>query len=87
MQASDIALPKNMPVPKLPSMIYTVYIDSKEWQKVAMALEDPEDILILQGLPYVYSESGRVFVFVLTATTEKLQDFRQQEEHYRTLER
>jgi hypothetical protein len=45
------SLPKGLPpVPEEPT-VYIVYITRKQWRKVAKAIRNPEDVLIVEGLP------------------------------------
>lgn len=74
MQATKIpALPKGLPVPPAPTTTYTVYISIKHWRRVAEAISDFEDSLILEGWPHLDSEAKSIAVFVTSATTRKLQ--------------
>src|SRR5918997_91023 len=45
------SLPKGLPAPPTKPTTYTVYISTKQWQKVAEALANPEDVLIAEGIP------------------------------------
>ena len=67
------ALPKGLPAPSPAATNYTVYIASKQWKKVAEAIRDPEDILILEGFPQFDGKTGSIAVFVSNATTRNLQ--------------
>src|ERR687885_63349 len=52
MQASKTpSLPKGLPAPPTTPTAYTVYIAPKQWTKVAAAIHDPEDALIIEGSP------------------------------------
>jgi hypothetical protein len=76
MQATKIpALPKGLPVPPEANTTYTVYIAAKQWRKVAEAIQDAEDILILEGWPHLdlNNQAKSIAVFVTNATTKKLQ--------------
>jgi hypothetical protein len=67
------SLPKGLPVVPATSTNYMVYIASKQWKKVAEAITDPDDALILEGFPFLDSETNSIAVFVSTATTKNLQ--------------
>lgn len=67
------ALPRGLPSPPDASTTYTVYIAGKQWRKVEEAIRDQDDVLILEGFPVLDSQSGTIAVFVLSATTHKLQ--------------
>jgi hypothetical protein len=45
------ALPKGVPTPPEIPMTYIVYMPAKQWNKVAEFLQDPEDVLIIEGFP------------------------------------
>ena len=67
------ALPKGLPTPPAVPTKYTVYIGSKQWKKVAEAIRDPEDTLIIEGFPTMDAEIGSIAVFATNTTTKKLQ--------------
>jgi PHAX RNA-binding domain-containing protein len=67
------SLPKGLPAVPATSTNYVVYIASKQWKKVAEAITDPEDALILEGFPKLDSETNSIAVFVSNATTKHLQ--------------
>jgi molybdopterin-guanine dinucleotide biosynthesis protein len=37
---------------------YSVYITAKQWKKVAEAIADPEDVLIVEGFPMLDAQRG-----------------------------
>ncbi|RRR74466.1 MAG: hypothetical protein EI684_07000 [Candidatus Viridilinea halotolerans] len=66
-------LPKGIPVPKeLPKTTYVVYVAAKQWKKVAEAIKDPEDNLIIEGYQIWDAEYDAIAVYT-TAITTKLQ--------------
>jgi len=67
------ALPKGMPTPPATPTTYTVYISAKQWAKVAQALGNPEDILIVEGTPVYDPTLEGIAVYVTNATTKQLQ--------------
>ncbi|HYU75074.1 MAG TPA: phosphorylated adapter RNA export RNA-binding domain-containing protein [Ktedonobacteraceae bacterium] len=67
------SLPKGLPAVPATSTNYVVYIASKQWKKVAEAITDPDDMLILEGFPLLDSETNSIAVFVSNATTKNLQ--------------
>ncbi|MBF6596564.1 MAG: hypothetical protein IVW51_19260 [Thermaceae bacterium] len=74
MQSGRIpALPKGLPVPSSASTTYSVYISVMQWRRVEEASRDQDDALILEGFPLLDNPSGTIAVFVLSATTKKLQ--------------
>jgi len=67
------SLPKGMPTPPATPTTYTVYISAKQWAKVAQALGNPEDILIVEGTPVYDPQLEGIAVYVTNATTKQLQ--------------
>lgn len=67
------ALPKGLPMPTNAATKYSVYISAKQWKKVAEAIQDPEDILIVEGFPKLDPEAKAIAVFASNVTTKKLQ--------------
>jgi hypothetical protein len=65
------ALPKGVPAPPTAPTQYTVYIAQKQWQKVADALKDPEDVLIVEGYPA--HDAAGIGVYATNTTTKQLQ--------------
>lgn len=66
-------LPKGLPVPASPNVTYTVFIANKQWQKVATALKNPEDMMIIEGVCVPDEQAGGVAVMALSSTTKMLQ--------------
>ncbi len=67
------ALPKGLPTPSETSTSYTVYIAVKQWHKVADAIKDQDDALIVEGYPHLDAEAKTIAVFVTNTTTKNLQ--------------
>ena len=67
------SLPKGAPTPPNAVTTYTLYIATKQWRRVADAMKDPEDALIVEGFPQLDAQTGSIAVFATTATTKKLQ--------------
>ena len=65
------ALPKGLPAPPTTPTQYTVYIAQKQWQKVADAIKDPEDVLIVEGFPTATPQG--ISVYATNTTTKQLQ--------------
>ncbi len=67
------SLPKGLPTPQSGPTNYLVYIAAKQWRKVASAIADPEDVLIVEGFPQLDPETSSIAVFATNTTTKKLQ--------------
>jgi hypothetical protein len=67
------ALPKGVPTPQAVKTNYVVYIGSKQWKKVAEAVKDPEDSLIIEGFPQLDSQTGAISVFASNVASKKQQ--------------
>ncbi len=73
-------LPKGLPAfPDQPTT-YRLYIATKQWKKVADALQDPEDVLVVEGVPAFDAGHQSIAVYVTMATTKKLQAARRQQQ-------
>jgi len=66
------ALPKGLPTPPAKPTSVVVYISVKQWQKVAEALRDPEDILIAEGSAVYDADLEGVALYVQKASTRNL---------------
>ena len=74
MQSSSVpALPKGVPAPPRTPTPYTVYIAPKQWAKVATALSNPEDVLIVEGFPAADPARAGITVYATNVTTKQLQ--------------
>ena len=67
------SLPKGVPAPPPTPTTYTVYIAAKQWTKVAPALLDPEDVLIVEGFPAYDPQHVGITVYTTNVTTKVLQ--------------
>jgi cold shock CspA family protein len=68
------ALPKGIPVPTtVPPTTYSVYVGKKQWKQVAEALTNPEDVLIVEGIPVLDAATTTISVFATKTTTKLLQ--------------
>jgi hypothetical protein len=74
------SLPKGVPTPPNAATTYTLYIASKQWRRVAEAIKDPEDTLIVEGFPQLDAQTGSIAVFAPNTTTRKLQQAQRQAE-------
>jgi len=71
-------LPKGLPAPPAEPTTYVVYIARKQWLKVAEAIQNPDDKLIVEGYPAFEKRLGAVAVFATNVTTKNLQAARRQ---------
>jgi hypothetical protein len=71
-------LPKGLPQPPDEPTTYVVYIARKQWQRVAEAIQDPKDKLILEGYPVFEKRLGAMAVFTTFVTTKNLQATKRQ---------
>ena len=72
------ALPKGLPTPPAEPTTYIVLIARKQWAKVAEAIQDPDDVLIIEGYPTLDPQLRGIAVFTLNVTTKKLQSTKRQ---------
>jgi hypothetical protein len=70
------SLPKGLPTPPTTSTSYTVYLTPKQWAKVAEAIRDPEDVLIIEGFPAYDPTLEGIAVYATNITTQQLQQAR-----------
>jgi hypothetical protein len=64
------ALPKGLPVlPADAVTVYLVYIASKQWSKVAAAIQNPEDKLVIEGHPFMDAKLKVIGVLTQNVTT------------------
>jgi hypothetical protein len=74
MQASKApSLPKGLPPVPIDPTTYVVFIAQKQWKKVAQAIKEPQDMLIVEGYPVLDKRLGTITVFVQSVTTRLLQ--------------
>ncbi len=67
------SLPKGLPTPPSIPTNYVVYIASRQWRKVAEAIRDPEDVLIVEGFPQLDPDTSSIAVFASNVTTRNQQ--------------
>ena len=67
------SFPKGVPQPPATPTDYTIYIAAKQWNKVAEAMKNPEDKLIVEGFAAFDPALEGMAVFVTNATTKLLQ--------------
>ena len=67
------SFPKGVPQPPATPTDYTIYIATKQWNKVAEAMKNPEDRLIVEGFAAFDPALEGMAVFVTNTTTKLLQ--------------
>ncbi len=72
------SVPKGVPAPAGPTD-YAVFIARKQWQKVAQAARNPQDLLIVEGYPTVDPRFNGITVLATQATTKQLQQAERQQ--------
>ncbi|MBK8989860.1 MAG: hypothetical protein IPM39_27995 [Chloroflexi bacterium] len=64
------ALPKGLPIlPEDAVTVFLVYIASKQWQKVSVAMQNPEDKLVIEGYPFMDAKLKVIGVLTQNVTT------------------
>ncbi len=71
------SVPKGVPAPAGPTD-YAVFIARKQWQRVAQAAQNPQDLLIVEGYPTVDPRFTGITVLATQATTKQLQQAERQ---------
>ncbi len=66
-------LPKGLPTPPAGGTAYAVLIARKQWQKVAEALQQPGDRLVVEGYPTLDPRFPGITVLATNVTTTALQ--------------
>lgn len=65
--------PRGVPHPPIGEpTIYTVYVGIKHWEKIKDALEDPREILIIEGSCYFDKATDSIAVFPTYVTTKEM---------------
>jgi hypothetical protein len=68
MESSKVPmLPKGLPTPSNMATKYAVSVAAKQWKKVAEAIQDPEDALIIEGFPTTDAETSATLSFPQTS--------------------
>ena len=66
----ESSLPKSVPAPPAEPTLYIVYVAARQWAAVEPALQNPNDILIVQGT-CAYDEAAQgIAVFAASVTTK-----------------
>jgi hypothetical protein len=72
------SLPKGLPVPSAQTQVL-VYIAAKQWKKVAEAIQNPDDVLIVEGFALYEPQVRGIAVLASNVTTKLLQQAKKQE--------
>lgn len=72
------ALPKGLPSPPSEGTIYGVYLTRKQWSRVADALKNADDLLIVEGFAAYDSKLQGIAVFAMAVTTRNIQAAKRQ---------
>ncbi len=71
------SLPKGLPAPPTPTK-YVVLVARKQWQKVAEALKNQDDRVIIEGYPTYAPQHAGITVYATSVTTKQLQAAKRQ---------
>ena len=66
------SLPKGLPAPPAQPTNYLVFVSQKQWKRVADALQNPEDKLIIEGYPIHHPRFTGITVYATQVTTRLL---------------
>ena len=78
-QATNVPLlPKGLPKPATVSRGHTLSTSIKQGKRVAGAIRDQQDVLIVEGFPQIDPETESLAVLAANTTTKKLQRAQQQ---------
>lgn len=65
-------LPKGLPAPPAAPTTFVVYIAARQWRKVEATLQDPDDVLIVEGLPIYDPQLPGLALLAQSVTTKGL---------------
>ncbi len=69
-EAGAPTMPRGVPALPTTPTLYTVYISAKQWHKIAPALAEPEDMLIVEGTCAFDPEISGIAVYANRVTTK-----------------
>ncbi len=78
--AAPPSLPKGLPALPPQPTTYLVFISQKQWKKVADALTNPADQLIVEGYPVYDPRFTGITVYATQVTTKVLQAAKRQQQ-------
>jgi len=74
------SLSKGLPAPTAQPTNYLVFVSQKQWWRVAEALQNPEDKLIIEGYPVHHPRFTGITVYATQVTTTRLQAAKRQQQ-------
>ncbi len=72
------SLPKGLPAPPAQPTNYLIFVSQKQWKRVAEALQNAEDKLIVEGYPVHHPRFTGITVYATQVTTTLLQAAKRQ---------
>jgi hypothetical protein len=72
------SLPKGLPALPAQPTNYLVFVSQKQWKRVADALQNPDDKLIIEGYPVHHPRFAGITVYATQVTTKLLQAAKRQ---------
>jgi hypothetical protein len=73
-------LPKGLPpLPSTPTN-YMIFVQQKQWNKVRDAMQQPDDVLIVEGYPVHEPRFAGITVYATQVTTKALQAVKRKEQ-------
>ncbi len=73
------SLRKGLPAPPGQPTDYLIFIGQKQWRKVADAITNPADTLIIEGYPVHHPRFTGITVYATQVTTKLLQAAKRQQ--------
>jgi hypothetical protein len=74
------ALPKGIPRTDAKETSYVVYIGGKQWHKVKDALQNPQDVAIIEGTPMWDPDYEALGIFTTSITTKLTQQAKREQQ-------
>lgn len=74
------SLPKELPDLEPSKLLYLVYVGDKQWKRVARAIRNPEDILIIEGYLGYEKALKKMVIFSQMVTTKLIQEERREKQ-------
>jgi hypothetical protein len=74
------SLPKGLPAPPEQPTHYLIFVSQKQWKRVADAIKNPEDKLIIEGYPVHHPRFAGITVYATQVTTTRLQAAKRQQQ-------